>query len=69
MRGTTSLLAMVMIAVFTSPGLATDPAVDDANGDLDGDGYRNLEEYLNGTAAPDGERPPARPRPPFLFDS
>ncbi|MCK5619497.1 MAG: hypothetical protein KAJ17_08855 [Candidatus Krumholzibacteria bacterium] len=32
MRRTTSLLAMVMIAVFTSPGLATDPAVDDGGG-------------------------------------
>lgn len=48
--------------------LGSDPAVDDANGDLDEDGYTNLEEYLNGTAAPDGE-PPARPEPPFLLDS
>jgi hypothetical protein len=25
----------------------TDPAVADNNGDLDGDGYTNIEEYIN----------------------
>jgi pectate lyase len=28
--------------------LGSDPGVMDANGDLDGDGYTNIEEYLNG---------------------
>lgn len=26
----------------------TDPAIADANGDIDGDGYHNIEEYING---------------------
>lgn len=32
--------------------LGSDPAVADAQGDLDGDGYTNIEEYLNGTPLP-----------------
>jgi hypothetical protein len=39
MRVTTSLLALVMIAVFTTPGLATDPVIEDGSGVADRPGF------------------------------
>lgn len=45
------------------PGLSnTNPA--DRNGDLDNDGYSNLEEYLDGIPDPGGSGPPPPPPPP-----
>ncbi len=42
-----------------------DPLVDDASGDLDGDGVLNYQEYLNGT---DPSRPPFLPFLPLLLE-
>jgi hypothetical protein len=48
----------------------TNPSVHDANGDVDGDGYTNIEEYINSFVPASGSPPPPTgliPNPPSLI--
>ena len=47
---------------------ALDPTFDDSDGDEDGDGWTNYEEYLNGTNPKDSDPSGPDPTPPDIIE-